>query len=135
MAQYNFIYWHASTLEPFIRETNLSNEAPRVAEKNSRQGLMVILNSVTARQKKIFRVLAEYQLNNPEARGILVHKLLEICSSKHHIAQSEHELREMLQTYVDHSMVAFRGMSNELLYSPLSKGDLAKILEQIPELD
>lgn len=132
LARFNFIYAKTITLDPYLRETSLHMSSTNTTSTKSRAGLMVILNSLTPKQRGVFRLIAENQLENPESEGITTAALIEICK-KNFLVSNEPELNRMLAEMKDHEIVILKG--NEFLNIPLQKHDLELVLNSIPQRD
>ena len=86
----------------------------------------------TSNARDIFRVLAEYQLQNPEEKGMGFHAFYTECRAQF-LATSEVTLRSHLTEFVDHELTrARKGADGEdVVHAPFASDVLAQLLKEI----
>ena len=132
-ARFNWVWRRATTFAPYATETSFAAQllASRGEERHVR-GAANVLKSLTSNARDIFRVLAEYQLVNPEEKGMGFHAFYTECRSQF-LATSEVTLRSHLTEFVDHELTRTRkGADGEdVVHAPFESDVLAQLLKEI----
>ena len=132
-ARFNWVWRQATTFAPYAVETSFAAQllASRGEERHVR-GAANVLKSLTSNARDIFRVLAEYQLANPEEKGMGFHAFYTECRSQF-LATSEVTLRSHLTEFVDHELTRTRkGADGEdVVHAPFASDVLAQLLKEI----
>ena len=132
-ARFNWVWRQATTFAPYAVETSFAAQllASRGEERHVR-GAANVLKSLTSNARDIFRVLAEYQLVNPEEKGMGFHAFYTECRSQF-LATSEVTLRSHLTEFVDHELTRTRkGADGEdVVHAPFESDVLAQLLKEI----
>ena len=132
-ARFNWVWRRATTFAPYATETSFAAQllASRGEERHVR-GAANVLRSLTSNARDIFRVLAEYQLVNPEEKGMGFHAFYTECRSQF-LATSEVTLRSHLTEFVDHELTRTRkGADGEdVVHAPFESDVLAQLLKEI----
>eukprot|EP00697_Spironema_sp_BW2_P013347 gnl/Spiro4/3382_TR1642_c0_g2_i1.p3 gnl/Spiro4/3382_TR1642_c0_g2~~gnl/Spiro4/3382_TR1642_c0_g2_i1.p3 ORF type:complete len:114 (-),score=34.93 gnl/Spiro4/3382_TR1642_c0_g2_i1:115-456(-) len=84
----------------------MSFAAPTLSEGavGGARGAEFVFRSLTVNSRRIFRVLAEYQLAHPAKPGLTFAKLLSRCQDKF-LSVSDLTLRAQLQDFHDHQLI------------------------------
>jgi hypothetical protein len=132
-ARFNWVWRKATTFAPYAVETSFAPQllASRGEERHIR-GAVNVLKSLTSNARDIFRVLAEYQLANPEEKGMGFHAFYTECRSQF-LATSEVTLRSHLTEFVDHELTRTRKGSDgeDVVHAPFESDVLAQLLKEI----
>lgn len=132
-ARFNWVWRKATTFAPYAVETSFAPQllASRGEERHVR-GAANVLRSLTSNARDIFRVLAEYQLQNPEEKGMGFHAFYTECRAQF-LATSEVTLRSHLTEFVDHELTRTRkGADGEdVVHAPFASDVLAQLLKEI----
>lgn len=132
-ARFNWVWVAAATFAPYAIETSFTPQllASRGEERHIR-GAVNVLRSLTSNARDIFRVLAEYQLANPDEKGMGFHAFYSECRS-HFLAASEVTLRSHLTEFVDHELTRTRKGSDgeDLVHAPFANDALVQLLKEI----
>ena len=132
-ARFNWVWRKATTFAPYAVETSFAPQllASRGEERHIR-GAVNVLKSLTSNARDIFRVLAEYQLANPEEKGMGFHAFYTECRSQF-LATSETTLRSHLTEFVDHELTRTRKGSDgeDVVHAPFESDVLAQLLKEI----
>ena len=132
-ARFNWVWRKATTFAPYAVETSFAAQllASRGEERHVR-GAANVLRSLTSNARDIFRVLAEYQLQNPEEKGMGFHAFYTECRAQF-LATSEVTLRSHLTEFVDHELTrARKGADGEdVVHAPFASDVLAQLLKEI----
>ncbi len=132
-ARFNWVWQSATTFAPYAIETSFTPQllASRGEERHIR-GAVNVLRSLTSNARDIFKVLAEYQLANPEEKGMGFHNFYTECRSQF-LATSEVTLRSHLTEFVDHELTRTRKGSDgeDLVHAPFATDVLVQLLKEI----
>ena len=132
-ARFNWVWRKATTFAPYAVETSFAAQllASRGEERHVR-GAANVLRSLTSNARDIFRVLAEYQLQNPEEKGMGFHAFYTECRAQF-LATSEVTLRSHLTEFMDHELTrARKGADGEdVVHAPFASDVLAQLLKEI----
>lgn len=79
---------------------------PLFAAKNDCQehGISYVLRSMTKNQREIVKIIAKYQLENQDSKGIRIRDLLDLCVEEM-ICNNQKGLKEYLSESKDHKIV------------------------------
>ena len=132
-ARFNWVWHSASTFASYAIETSFAPQllASRGEERHIR-GAVNVLRSLTSNARDIFRVLAEFQIQNPEDKGMGFHAFYTECRSQF-LATSEVTLRSHLTEFVDHELTRTRKGSDgeDVVHAPFASDVLAQLLREI----
>ena len=101
---FNFVCIQADTFQLFHDE--LSWQPTLFSAKNDNQelGLAFIFKSMTKNQREIIKLIAKYQLDNPQEKGIQQRDLLNRCV-ENMLAHSTKNMKEYLHEAKDHKVI------------------------------
>ena len=82
---------------------------PLFSAKNNNQelGIQYILRSMTKNQREIIKLIAKYQLDNPEEKGVKIKVLLNLCV-ENMLCNNQKGLKDYLAEAKDHKVVLER---------------------------
>ncbi|PKA49141.1 Origin recognition complex subunit 2 [Apostasia shenzhenica] len=131
--QFNWCWYHVPTFAPYKVEGvffPLILAAGTVAQ--SARTATIVLQSLTPNAQSIFKILAEYQLNNEKEEGMPVSTLYTKCRERF-LVSSRVTLNSHLTEFKDHELVKTRKHSDgqDCLYVPLSSEALHKLLADL----
>ncbi len=100
------------------------------------KGLINILKNLTPKARGIFKVLAQYQLENPKENGLGYKPYYEKCRELF-LVNSELTMRSQLTEFKDHKVILFRkGKDGGYFFIPTTPAMLKQILEeQLADID
>ena len=130
-AKFDFRYQEVTTLSPYLNET--LDQPPVLLtcfHQNVTRGATTALGSMALNAQAVFRVLAEAQLDDPDAPGITLPTLFRMCRERW-LLSSEQALRGFLAEFYDHELVSQRvggEEQREVLYVPMDQKALRKLL-------
>jgi origin recognition complex subunit 2 len=130
-AKFDFRYQEVTTLTPYLNET--LDQPPILLtcfHQNVTRGATTALGSMAFNAQAVFRVLAEAQLDDPDAPGITLPTLFRMCRERW-LVSSEQALRGFLAEFYDHELVSQRvggDEQREVLYVPMDQEALRKLL-------
>lgn len=132
--QFNWSWYHVPTFAPYKAEGIFYPLvlASGTAAQTTKTAL-VVLQSLTPNAQSVFKVLAEYQLADPEDEGMSVDALYSACREKF-LVSSLLTLKSHLQEFKDHELVKTRRHSDghDCLYIPLSSESIQNLLPELP---
>ena len=135
-ARFNFAWQEATTFAPYALETSfLPQLLASKGEERHVRGAANVLRSLTSNARDIFRLLAEFQMANPEERGMSFHAFYTECRARF-LATSEVTLRSHLTEFVDHELTRTRKSQDgeDLVHVPFAPDVLAQLLKEIDAL-
>lgn len=136
LARFNFIWFDSTTFLPYREEA--AGESVMVKASGSLQlaSITHVLAALTPNAKRIFLVLANYQIENAEAHypGISFMVLYTRCRNEF-LVTSDLELKAQLTEFRDHKLVRSKkgGDGAEYLIIPIDKMALASFIETIQD--
>ncbi|XP_023343930.1 origin recognition complex subunit 2-like [Eurytemora carolleeae] len=136
LARFNFIWFDATTFLPYTDEA--AGESMMVKASGGLQlaSITHVLAALTPNAKRIFLVLAKYQIEHQEAHypGIAFMELYSRCRNEF-LVSSDLELKAQLTEFRDHKLVGSRrgGDGAEYLKIPIDKTALASYIENIED--
>lgn len=135
--QFNWVWKKASTYQTYDSEISnrlrITNGIRQTATQKSAE---TVLRSMVRNAREVFRVLAEHQLEDPEAGGASFTHLFRMCRERF-LVSSEAALRAHLTEYVDHELVKLRQQADgsDLLLIPLDEDALKAAVQVLSELE
>ncbi|XP_067004819.2 origin recognition complex subunit 2 [Anabrus simplex] len=135
LSQFNFLWWDATTLQPYTDETAF--EGSLLVQRSGGLALSSLQNvfrSLTNNAKSIFLLMAQYQLNQKETSnfsGMPFRDLYSSCRDSL-LVSSDLALRSQLTEFLDHRLVRTRrgADGSELLLIPIKADILSQFVEQ-----
>ncbi|KFZ45961.1 Origin recognition complex subunit 2, partial [Antrostomus carolinensis] len=135
---YNWLWYETTTFSPYVEETSYENSL-LVQQSGSlaSSSLTHVLHSLTLNARGIFRLLAQYQLenkDNPSYPGLPFHDFYQQCREAF-LVNSDLTLRAQLTEFRDHKLIRTkRGADGvEYLLIPVDDSTLADFLEKEDE--
>lgn len=113
-----------------LQELEFQYQPKLFSAKNDTQetGLMFVLRSMTSHQRSIIKLIAKYQLENYEEKGIKIKHLLNLCV-ENMLANNQKGLKDYLAEAKDHKVVLER--LDESGYTYLYMSYTPQVLEKI----
>lgn len=102
--KFNFVCLQVDTFAEYSAEMDYSPSLFSAKNENQEIGLSFILKSMTQQQQQIVRLIAQYQLENQEQKGILVNDLFNMCT-ENMLCHSHKGLKDYLHEAKDHKIV------------------------------
>ncbi|NXJ10487.1 ORC2 protein, partial [Odontophorus gujanensis] len=135
---YNWLWYETTTFSPYVEETSYENSL-LVQQSGSLalSSLMHVLQSLTPNARGIFRLLAQYQLenkDNPSYPGLSFQDFYQQCREAF-LVNSDLTLRAQLTEFRDHKLIRTkRGADGvEYLLIPVDDSTLTDFLEKDKE--
>ncbi|XP_065606433.1 origin recognition complex subunit 2-like isoform X3 [Cyrtonyx montezumae] len=135
---YNWLWYETTTFSPYVEETSYENSL-LVQQSGSLalSSLMHVLHSLTPNARGIFRLLAQYQLenkDNPSYPGLSFQDFYQRCREAF-LVNSDLTLRAQLTEFRDHKLIRTkRGADGvEYLLIPVDDSTLTDFLEKEDE--
>ncbi|XP_035392974.1 origin recognition complex subunit 2 isoform X2 [Cygnus atratus] len=135
---YNWLWYETTTFSPYVEETSYENSL-LVQQSGSLalSSLMHVLRSLTLNARGIFRLLAQYQLenkDNPSYPGLSFQDFYQQCREAF-LVNSDLTLRAQLTEFRDHKLIRTkRGADGvEYLLIPVDDNTLTDFLEKEDE--
>eukprot|EP00898_Chlorokybus_atmophyticus_P000477 jgi/Chlat1/142/Chrsp1S03093 len=134
LSRFNWWWHHMPTFEPYKLET--AHMKPLLAtgkrEDAQLESAAVVLASLTANSRKVFKVLAEYQLAQTSNYGLPFESLFRLCRAKC-LVTSDAGLRSLMGECRDHHLVRTRRAEagTEHLYVPMGKEALVQLVNEM----
>ncbi|OXB60608.1 hypothetical protein ASZ78_001141 [Callipepla squamata] len=135
---YNWLWYETTTFSPYVEETSYENSL-LVQQSGSLalSSLMHVLHSLTPNARGIFRLLAQYQLenkDNPSYPGLSFQDFYQQCREAF-LVNSDLTLRAQLTEFRDHKLIRTkRGADGvEYLLIPVDDSTLTDFLEKEDE--
>lgn len=99
-----------------------------------KRGAGTVLQNMVSSAKQVFRVLAEWQLDDPGAGGASF-ALLYRMARERFIISTEHALRSHLTEFKDHELIKLRTGPDggELMYIPMETEVLERVLKEMEQ--
>jgi len=132
--------WHeVPTYVPYSeKETKdtIGGAGSGVTGESNERAALVVLRGLTPNARKIFKLLAEYQLENPEQQGLSFQDLYTECRDVM-LASTELSLRNMLTQLKDHQLIRSRASNAgaDRLYVPLQEHVVKRVLAELEAMD
>ncbi|KFQ13027.1 Origin recognition complex subunit 2 [Leptosomus discolor] len=138
LSLYNWLWYETTTFSPYVEETSYENSL-LVQQSGSLalSSLTHVLRSLTLNARGIFRLLAQYQLenkDNPSYPGLSFHDFYQQCREAF-LVNSDLTLRAQLTEFRDHKLIRTkRGADGvEHLLIPIDDSTLTDFLEKEDE--
>ncbi|XP_009695294.1 PREDICTED: origin recognition complex subunit 2, partial [Cariama cristata] len=138
LSLYNWLWYETTTFSPYVEETSYENSL-LVQQSGSLalSSLMHVLRSLTLNARGIFRLLAQYQLDNkdnPSYPGLSFQDFYQQCREAF-LVNSDLTLRAQLTEFRDHKLIRTkRGADGvEYLLIPVDDSTLTDFLEKEDE--
>ncbi|NXD08804.1 ORC2 protein, partial [Nothocercus nigrocapillus] len=138
LSLYNWLWYETTTFSPYVEETSYENSL-LVQQSGSLalSSLTHVLRSLTPNARGIFRLLAQYQLenkDNPSYPGLSFQDFYQQCREAF-LVNSDLTLRAQLTEFRDHKLIRTkRGADGvEYLLIPVDDGTLTDFLEKEDE--
>ncbi|XP_054685970.1 origin recognition complex subunit 2 isoform X4 [Grus americana] len=138
LSLYNWLWYETTTFSPYVEETSYENSL-LVQQSGSLalSSLTHVLRSLTLNARGIFRLLAQYQLenkDNPSYPGLSFQDFYQQCR-EHFLVNSDLTLRAQLTEFRDHKLIRTkRGADGvEYLLIPVDDSTLTDFLEKEDE--
>ncbi|NXL37253.1 ORC2 protein, partial [Glaucidium brasilianum] len=138
LSLYNWLWYETTTFSPYVEETSYENSL-LVQQSGSLalSSLTHVLRSLTLNARGIFRLLAQYQLenkDNPSYPGLSFQDFYQQCREAF-LVNSDLTLRAQLTEFRDHKLIRTkRGADGvEYLLIPVDDSTLADFLEKEDE--
>ncbi|XP_009072933.1 PREDICTED: origin recognition complex subunit 2, partial [Acanthisitta chloris] len=138
LSLYNWLWYETTTFSPYVEETSYENSL--LVQRSGTlalSSLMHVLHSLTPNARGIFRLLAQYQLENkgsPSYPGLSFQDFYQQCREAF-LVNSDLTLRAQLTEFRDHRLIRTkRGTDGvEYLLIPVDDGTLTDFLEKQDE--
>jgi len=134
--RFNWIWQDATTYAPYMAEAALmpSLLLGRKSEQTGKGAVMVLM-SLTAKARRVFRVLADNQnvsQGNNKEQGLSLQSWFQLCREQF-LVTSEQLLRSLLTEFKDHQLVRIRKGADgtDLHFIPLGEEALAQVLSDV----
>ncbi|KAJ7324444.1 hypothetical protein JRQ81_017464 [Phrynocephalus forsythii] len=134
-SMYNWLWYETTTYSPYVEETSYENSL-LIQQSGSLalSSLTHVLRSLTPNARGIFRLLAEYQLENKDntsCPGLSFHDFYQQCREAF-LVNSDLTLRAQLTEFRDHKLIRTkRGADGvEYLFIPVDTGTLTDFLQK-----
>nr|XP_020646823.1 origin recognition complex subunit 2 isoform X1 [Pogona vitticeps] len=138
-SMYNWLWYETTTYSPYVEETSYENSL-LVQQSGSLalSSLTHVLRSLTPNARGIFRLLAEYQLenkDNPSCPGLSFHDFYQQCREAF-LVNSDLTLRAQLTEFRDHKLIRTKKGADgvEYLFIPVDTGTLTDFLQKDSEV-
>ncbi|NXT00593.1 ORC2 protein, partial [Jacana jacana] len=138
LSLYNWLWYETTTFSPYVEETSYENSL-LVQQSGSLalSSIMHVLRSLTPNARGIFRLLAQYQLenkDNPSYPGLSFQDFYQQCREAF-LVNSDLTLRAQLTEFRDHKLIRTkRGADGvEYLLIPVDDSTLTDFLEKEDE--
>jgi origin recognition complex subunit 2 len=132
LARFNFIWFDSTTFLPYTEEAAGESVMVRASGGLQLASITNVLAALTPNAKRIFLVLAQYQLEHMEAHypGIAFMELYSRCRNEF-LVSSDLELKAQLTEFRDHQLVRSKrgGDGAEYLKIPIDKTALSSFIE------
>ncbi|XP_067994354.1 origin recognition complex subunit 2 isoform X2 [Melanerpes formicivorus] len=138
LSLYNWLWYEITTFSPYVEETSYENSfLVQQSGSLALSSLTHVLRSLTLNARGIFRLLAQYQLenkNNPSYPGLSFQDFYQQCREAF-LVNSDLTLRAQLTEFRDHKLIRTkRGADGvEYLLIPVDDGTLTDFLEKEDE--
>ena len=125
----NFLWNDVTTYESYSVESVYEEPIIGGTGSNAARGAMFVLRSLTPNHRDILRLLAKYQLENPNSKGLDFHEFYTRCRNEM-LCNSDQTLRHHLTEFMDHALVlTSRGVDGKEYYSiPLSEDVIRNVI-------
>ncbi|TNV78862.1 hypothetical protein FGO68_gene498 [Halteria grandinella] len=109
--RFNFMALQVNTFADYDVEQEY--QSPLFSFKNDNQevGLSFVLKSMTQTQRNILKLIAKYQLDNPQDKGIQMKELMNLCV-ENMLAFSQKAIKDYLHEAKDHKVIHERTDEN-----------------------
>lgn len=140
LSRYRWLWYDVTTYEPYKDETSfedsllLLTSGTGIGGSLALSGLVHVARSLTPNARGIFKLLAEYQIEESKSNnylGLSFSDLYQMCREKF-LVNSELTLRTQLTEFLDHKLVEIKkGIDGgECLSIPLDNSTLQEYLDQ-----
>uniref|UniRef100_A0A8C8VRJ2 Origin recognition complex subunit 2 n=1 Tax=Pelusios castaneus TaxID=367368 RepID=A0A8C8VRJ2_9SAUR len=132
---YNWLWYETTTFSPYLEETSYENSLlVQQSASLALSSLTHVLHSLTPNARGIFRLLAQYHLenkDNPSYPGLSFQDFYQQCREAF-LVNSDLTLRAQLTEFRDHKLIRTkRGTDGvEYLFIPIDNGILTDFLEK-----
>ncbi|NXG48307.1 ORC2 protein, partial [Psilopogon haemacephalus] len=138
LSLYNWLWYETTTFSPYVEETSYENSfLVQQSGSLALSSLTHVLRSLTLNARGIFRLLAQFQLenkDNPSYPGLSFHDFYQQCREAF-LVNSDLTLRAQLTEFRDHKLIRTkRGADGvEYLLIPVDDSTLTDFLEKEDE--
>ncbi|XP_036400591.1 origin recognition complex subunit 2 isoform X1 [Megalops cyprinoides] len=135
MSQFNWLWYETTTYLPYVEETSYENSLlVQQSGALALSSLTHVLRSLTPNARGIFRLLAEFQLenkDNPSYSGLSFQDFYQRCREAF-LVNSDITLRTQLTEFRDHKLIRTKKGADgvEYLLIPIDTGTLTDFLEK-----
>lgn len=135
MSQFNWLWYETTTYQPYIEETSYENSLlVKQSGALALSSLTHVMRSLTPNARGIFRLLAEFQLenkDNPSYTGLSFQDFYQRCREAF-LVNSDITLRTQLTEFRDHKLIRTKKGADgvEYLIIPIETGTLTDFLEK-----
>ncbi|RXN00258.1 Origin recognition complex subunit 2 [Acipenser ruthenus] len=135
MSQFNWLWYETTTYQPYIEETSYENSLlVKQSGALALSSLTHVMRSLTPNARGIFRLLAEFQLenkDNPSYTGLSFQDFYQRCREAF-LVNSDITLRTQLTEFRDHKLIRTKKGADgvEYLIIPIETGTLSDFLEK-----
>ncbi|XP_041119993.1 origin recognition complex subunit 2 isoform X2 [Polyodon spathula] len=135
MSQFNWLWYETTTYQPYIEETSYENSLlVKQSGALALSSLTHVMRSLTPNARGIFRLLAEFQLenkDNPSYTGLSFQDFYQRCREAF-LVNSDITLRTQLTEFRDHKLIRTKKGADgvEYLIIPIETGTLTDFMEK-----
>eukprot|EP01023_Acetabularia_acetabulum_P054761 TRINITY_DN6219_c0_g1_i1.p1 TRINITY_DN6219_c0_g1~~TRINITY_DN6219_c0_g1_i1.p1 ORF type:complete len:272 (+),score=39.22 TRINITY_DN6219_c0_g1_i1:119-817(+) len=133
-SKFRWFHQDATTFLPYTEELKSQPEIMKNIKKQANEKrVLTVLSSLPQAAKKVFLMLGQHALENPEEASVLFEDLLEECQNRW-VVNNEQILRQYLTELVDHELV-LRGedQDKEKIQVALVQGELQTIVQKLED--
>jgi hypothetical protein len=105
MQRFNWVWNDVTTFSPYNKETEYEEAIVGGAGTNAARGAAFVLKSLTPNHRDILRLLAQFQLDHPAAKGLDFADFYSRCRNEM-LVNSDQTLRHHLTEFMDHALVS-----------------------------
>eukprot|EP01025_Chloroclados_australasicus_P033521 TRINITY_DN34215_c0_g1_i1.p2 TRINITY_DN34215_c0_g1~~TRINITY_DN34215_c0_g1_i1.p2 ORF type:complete len:329 (-),score=49.53 TRINITY_DN34215_c0_g1_i1:385-1350(-) len=135
LEKFNWFRQHVPTYLPYAEEIKgMPKGKKEVHNKSNRQRVKTVLSTLPTPARKVYLMLGQHALENPDDTSVLFQDLYEECQ-RQWVLNNEQTLRSYLTEFLDHDLVV-RGEEEgeeERLQIALEEPDLEKVVEDLED--
>jgi origin recognition complex subunit 2 len=135
--RFNWLWLHVPSYARLNSETSYEGQISdqfAARRPGGRRGALQVLQTLPAKAKQIFLVLARSQLADPQSRGLEFEQYLAQCQEQF-LTSTSTVFKATLGEFVDHQLIQMKRAADGALYcnTPLHLSTLKQILEEIDQ--
>lgn len=129
MAKFKWLWYDVTSYEHYFEESKFDEPVINNGNELFVKGIIAVLNNLSPKSKGIFKVLAQYQLDNPQSNGLTYNSFYEKCRDAF-LVNSELTMRSQLTEFKDHKIILFKnGKDGGYFFIPATTTMLQQIVE------